>query len=725
MIHRFITLLITICCVVNAGAQLVSNVSEVRTGDRMIITYDLHDRADVWVLVSHDNGLTYSSIAHNIDGDAGCDIAPGTGRRLVCDLAKESKNGSTDRMKVKIWADNPGVFTVTPYIESVSAGPDGGYAYVVKSNDGALLNRQVYAEAGGSFSYRTRPGRLIPVKNFEEKWGAIDLQGNEVVPMIYDNVQAWRNDFVTAHKGDNISLIDLTGRVVLSGAFWEIERRHDYIVASSRSDDKHHIYTLTGEKLISCDYCGGENYGSVFVLIDRSRGYRLYDIARRQYLTPYYQSLEIDGEMTEFRDKNGKAGMLSTTTGKVLFQGDYGSLWGFRGHDYAVATDNNDRSILIDRQGKTIYLAPDGYELSASLNLIDSDRQKSVYTLENTSTGQYGVADASGNFIIPPVYDRISNHLGGDIYMAEIEKNHSRVSTHIYNLKSRKKIFECDKDHSLWTVDSDNNIVVSDSRTHNYSLYDGDGNLLIADVADITNHVFTEYYAKIPFYLVCKEKGQLNAVYDARRKKFITDAIIEADLWDGLGDGVLAANLTDYKTLFYNTLDGTYFISNLGHSYYGGEGKIWVSSGYGANFKRMLVDSKCNVLIDNFRDYDINSYHDGICRVKDRLTEKWGYIDLEGHELFPCVLESCSDFSGGLGRIIKNGRYGFVDATGHMAIPAIYDAASDFENGVAVVGINGFYGAVDSSGREVIPCYYKDEYTAKSLAGNPLIVVFD
>jgi len=56
-------------------------------------------------------------------------------------------------------------------------------------------------------------------------------------------------------------------------------------------------------------------------------------------------------------------------------------------------------------------------------------------------------------------------------------------------------------------------------------------------------------------------------------------------------------------------------------------------------------------------------------------------------------------------RVLKNNKYGYVK-DGKMAVKANYDYASEFSEGLARVGKNGKYGFVDEKGKVVVPIKY-------------------
>ena len=59
-----------------------------------------------------------------------------------------------------------------------------------------------------------------------------------------------------------------------------------------------------------------------------------------------------------------------------------------------------------------------------------------------------------------------------------------------------------------------------------------------------------------------------------------------------------------------------------------------------------------------------------------------------------------------LAYVKKDGKYGFVDIHGNLVIPCIYDYARSFSEGLAYVNKDGKEGYIDIHGNLVIPCIY-------------------
>ncbi len=129
----------------------------------------------------------------------------------------------------------------------------------------------------------------------------------------------------------------------------------------------------------------------------------------------------------------------------------------------------------------------------------------------------------------------------------------------------------------------------------------------------------------------------------------------------------------DWKTLvLYEDTEGQ---EDLSPTF--SEGLAWVCN---QNGKFGYIDTKGNVVVP-FRyepGYDepdgwytqqpCYDFHNGIARVWDKATEKYGYIDREGKEVFSCQFTEAEDMSEGLARVRRNDNYGFIDAKGNCTL---------------------------------------------------------
>lgn len=61
-------------------------------------------------------------------------------------------------------------------------------------------------------------------------------------------------------------------------------------------------------------------------------------------------------------------------------------------------------------------------------------------------------------------------------------------------------------------------------------------------------------------------------------------------------------------------------------------------------------------------------FKSGIARVWDTDSNKYGFIDKEGNEVFPCQFDRAEDMSEGLAVVCRDDQFGFIDAKGNCTL---------------------------------------------------------
>lgn len=116
------------------------------------------------------------------------------------------------------------------------------------------------------------------------------------------------------------------------------------------------------------------------------------------------------------------------------------------------------------------------------------------------------------------------------------------------------------------------------------------------------------------------------------------------------------------------------------------------------NGKEYIIDSNFKILFASNEFYEISdNFYDGLAKVRNKKTNKYGFINLKGDLVIPCVYNNVGNFSEGLCLIYNdNNKAGFINKSGEIVIPTIYDYTSwlgmpDFKDGYISVNkkING------------------------------------
>jgi hypothetical protein len=90
--------------------------------------------------------------------------------------------------------------------------------------------------------------------------------------------------------------------------------------------------------------------------------------------------------------------------------------------------------------------------------------------------------------------------------------------------------------------------------------------------------------------------------------------------------------------------------------------------------------------------------------------DRGGFIDGTGSVVVPLCFEVVGDFSEGLARFERDGRWGYIDRSGNIIIEPVFPWAEEFHEGLAHVqvtgttlGYDGRWGYIDKSGKVIIP----------------------
>ena len=127
-------------------------------------------------------------------------------------------------------------------------------------------------------------------------------------------------------------------------------------------------------------------------------------------------------------------------------------------------------------------------------------------------------------------------------------------------------------------------------------------------------------------------------------------------------------------TVQYIYDDATRFCDGYAFVEYAGVGMIIDKS-----FSPILKDTKAYIICDRL--------YNGLAKVKDRITGKYGFINKKGKLVIPCIYNQADYFSEGLccvalGNDKLNYKWGCINTQGDIVIPIIYDGFGGcFENG--------------------------------------------
>ena len=110
-----------------------------------------------------------------------------------------------------------------------------------------------------------------------------------------------------------------------------------------------------------------------------------------------------------------------------------------------------------------------------------------------------------------------------------------------------------------------------------------------------------------------------------------------------------------------------------------------------------------------------------ITTVSDRRIgvlrgDKYGFLDLKGHEVIPCIYDEIGRFHLGRAMVRLGDRYGIIDTNGTLILPLQYHNSKQksglytYRDSLALVEQDGQYGYVDLQGRLAIPFHFNGAF---------------
>jgi len=210
-----------------------------------------------------------------------------------------------------------------------------------------------------------------------------------------------------------------------------------------------------------------------------------------------------------------------------------------------------------------------------------------------------------------------------------------------------------------------------------YGIIDIRGDIIIPCIWD-----FLLYLSEDGFVIACKtyKKDNLFKVYDLRLK------------------GKVIPGFSQYKTLFFR--NGFMRVWNGEHWGYLREDDFEYNvefrydnaedffDGYALveiDKKKLIIDSTFKVIYESNDKYEIiSSFHQELAKVKDKQTNKYGFINLKGQLVIPCIFRDADDFSEGLCAVYNDIGYnaflGFINKNGKVVIPVEFEANDKWDN---------------------------------------------
>lgn len=200
--------------------------------------------------------------------------------------------------------------------------------------------------------------KYISFKNFNNKYGVVDQQGNIKVPYIYDeNLYFDGNAFSIAKRNNRQGIIDINNREIIPFKFIEISSIDyedvDLFIASGQSGAS--VISLNNKIMLA-----GEEIQSVFnqplkFIVKRNKKYGIVDLQNNNILPFEYDEIsnwtEYGPRHSKFIVKDGKIGLIDENSFKITVPPVYDE---FKYINGLIFAKKNNKAGIIDEKGQFI-----------------------------------------------------------------------------------------------------------------------------------------------------------------------------------------------------------------------------------------------------------------------------------------------------------------------------------------------------------------------------------
>ena len=500
------------------------------------------------------------------------------------------------------------------------------------------------------------------------KWGVLDFEENEIVPIKYDKVEIKQLQFVV-YLGNRASVFSHEGKQITEFHYDEINELGSFSLVKSQ--------------------IGKEG---------------LLDNMGREITSPIYKNIRLTSDSTALLTEFPKWQLIVPGTG-VVKEFYYDHIEPVSNGIYVISANGKQAIINIEED----YLV-DGNDWT-----IDVQDPFVIIKEHN----KYGVLKEGGLEVLPAKFDSIY-FSGKHFYTLERDAMMDRwqiYSTFGSAISSSyyEQVFPMSED------------LIALKKNGYWGYIDFSGHTVIDFIYDYA-WPFKEGRAKVTYL---GNQGIINtagewvvhanhsAVTIVNKDLFINHAGERLDLLDGLERVV-------YQT--YNNLEPHSFglkeitsggrIGLINHS---GTSVIppqyhHISDLVGDHFYILMKDGRYGVideagelvfgLTDEFEH--IGSLSEGFLAVKK--DGRFGFIDFDGNLRIANRYDQVGEFQEGMAPVQLLNKWGFIDRLERLRIQPLYDTVQKFNRGVSVVSKNGRYGIINMQGSEVLPIQYDSIY---------------
>jgi WG containing repeat len=557
--------------------------------------------------------------------------------RIVVPLVYKSifNSGEKGIFIVKDGADNVGLFSAIA--QKLIAEPQ--YFEIESFNEGVAVVKKRKPDYGFA-------------------WGAIDANGNIIIPVEYDYLGACSEGLINFQKEKKSGFIDKTNKIIIPAMYDNFSSFSDGLAAVKIFETGKYGYINKNNKLvIAAEYEDANPFNGDFASVAKKKSYTSGSAGK--------PSVTVPGQW-----------VVINKSGKVIQERSFDR----------VSPLNAGGLFIIESDGKKGTMNTQGMPI-LPMEYTDVTIDKNGYTIFKTFEKKYGMMGNTGIVIVSPQYDYVS----------------PTTANRFYLIQNGKYIVGDVNGNVFIPADSANGVILGKKRIAYYykdrvKVFDLNGNLQ-KTITDLNlkgyGHSFTE----------TEDSIKLNADATAQLINLTTNSKRVLPFGEA-GD--------------FNE-EGIFIGKNTGYDFYDYTGKKLNTKSYYSvvNFSDgicalqetstsvpHLADKNFNKIKDLYT-YFKGPYSEGLAYATNSQTGTIYYLDKKGYEAFNVVAKEGSKCTGGFITLAdKNNRLSHVNKKGKPITTKTWEDAGEFTEGLATVKENGKWGFIDTTGKKIIDTKY-------------------
>lgn len=524
---------------------------------------------------------------------------------------------------------------------------------VITARNGVVLSPKLYDYDWSETDYfrdihdnTLRYEEGLACVHLNDKYGFADLNGEEVISLIYDYADDFSEGLALVMIGDEYGFIDKEGKVVIPFNNYEWCEAFSEGLASFSVFGKYGFINKKGESEIAAIYDTVEQFEQGVSIASVDNKYGVIDKKGNAIIPFKYESMRRSYKRNFFEVKlHNMSGVINRANDIIIpIKYDY--------IDSHIDFDNDTDKMLISvgKNHKFGFVNKIGKDVIPLIYDSVDDFEHGLAVVEVNS--KYGIIDEKGSLVVPLIYDLILNShnnftikLNGKwgaitptgaicipIKYEDLSFVDENLAQAVYNNK-------------LGYIDSNDTIIIPFKYAPNFRSYYGNGLSQLRRLDG--SNVWVDIHG-----------NEYNSVAEAKQAINWVDEIYEIREFDK-----------------HPLLKETHILVN-------------------AQGQEIPLPYNKVYAIDD-------------CIFKVQLDDKWGIINHDGEEIVMPKYDAIGyRFEQNITPVYLNNKIGFIDKTGEEVIPLIYNGFSIMDEGLFGVKLGEKWGLINRSGQEIAPFIY-------------------